>query len=98
MKTITPAEAFAIPEDADNLPFRVLNNSGKMRVIEWVNAAARRPESHKIEAWFDDAEDAANECVPGESVIIEMSQFDTASGHTETLMIDDTDFVWMVNK
>lgn len=97
-RTISAAEARAIlaNEDAESLPFRIINDAGRAAVAQFVSAAAAEPELHSLDAWYTDAEDAANQAGEG-AVIIEMSGRHTSSGNPRTLEMDDAHFEWVVN-
>jgi len=95
---ITEAQARAImgDDDADYAPFRTINEFGKTTVQNWLGRVAKTWQN--ADAWFSDAEQAANDVSQGESIIIEMRGFSTISGNPETLTIDETCFDWMVNE
>ena len=94
--TEAQARAIMVDDNADYAPFRVVNESGKIAVQSWLGRIAKADQN--ADAWFTDAEDAANNASQGESIIIEMRGFNTISGNPETLTIDDTCFDWMVNE
>ena len=62
-----------------------INDVGYLFIEEWVteNSIYGKPDQRAMEAWCQDAEAGRLEDDP----IIEMCQFNTVSGHTETLMI-----------
>jgi len=93
---ITEAQAREIMGDdnAEYVPFRVINKSGKKIVNDWT----MRVGNYMHTAWLEDAEHAANDAVPGEATIIEMRGMDTLSGVPETLAIEDSCFDWMINE
>ena len=95
---ITEAQALEIMGDdnAECAPFRVINASGKTTVQEWLGRVAKA--EHNADAWFSDAEQSANDVLPGESIRIEMRGMDTLSGVPETLTIEDSCFDWMINE
>lgn len=98
IRALTAAQALVIiaDESAEFLPFRIINESGKTAVREWLIAVAKT--ENNDQAWFADAEQAANNAAPGETIIIEMRSFDTNTGRTETLRLDDSDFEWTISE
>lgn len=99
IKTITEAQALKIiaDENAENLPFRVLNQAGQAAVATWVKMTASEPDRHNLDAWYSDAESAANNATIRESIIIEMRGMHTTGGHPETLDIPAEAFDWQVH-
>lgn len=97
-RMLTDAEAASIitDESAEFLPIRIINESGKTAVREWLITVAKT--ENNDEAWFTDAEQAANNTAPGETIIIEMRSFDTNTGRTETLRLNDSDFEWTISE
>lgn len=91
---ITAAEAAAIiaDENAERLPYRVLNASGRATLAAWLDSTASGPQD--IDAWIADAERAAGSVLPGEAVIIEMGGASTRSGRPETMVVPDSGFDW----
>lgn len=98
-RTLSQAEALKIitNEDAENLPFRIINEAGQTAVAQFVNSQASDPARHNLGAWYSDAEQAANDAIPGETIIIEMPGRSTVSGNPETLRMDDEHFDWLIN-
>lgn len=98
-RTISNAEAFEIfaNEDAETLPLRVINEAGRSAVAQFINVAAFDAAGHNLNAWYADADQAANDACPGEMVTIEMRGMYTVSGHPETLRLDDGHFDWIIN-
>ena len=98
IKTISESEALEIisNEDAENLPFRALNQAGRAAVATWVKMTSSEPDRHNLDAWYSDAESAANNATIRESIIIEMRGMHTESGHPETLTIPSDAFDWQV--
>lgn len=78
--------------DAEVLQVYTLNKEGAALLADWVRSTAKRPEVQNIDAWATEAEDAANNAGPDESIIIEMRGFMTASGRPETLTLPRTAF------
>lgn len=64
------------------MSYLVINDLGKEAVEKFVRANEKR--SNDLNAWYSDAEMAANNAAPGGSIIIEMRSFSTASGRPET--------------
>ena len=62
-----------------------INDAGYLFIEKWVteNSIYGKPDQRAMEVWCQDAENGRFE----DSAIIEMCQFNTVSGHTETLMI-----------
>lgn len=98
-RTITATEARAIManDEVDNLPSRIINEAGRAAVADFINSAAAEPERHNLEAWFADAEQAANDAGEGEAIIIEMRGLHTASHNPRTLTLEDECFDWIIN-
>lgn len=98
-RTISAAEARAIlaNDEADSLPFRIINDAGRSAVAQFVNTAAAEPERHSLNAWYADAEQAANDAGEGEAIVIEMGRLHTVSRNPCTLELADSDFDWIVN-
>jgi len=67
-----------------------LNHAGYLFIEKWVTETSvyGKPNQRAMEAWCQDAENGRFEDDP----IIEMSQFNTLSGHTETLIIPNEFF------
>lgn len=97
--TLTEAEAIAIlaDEEAERLPYRVINAAGQAAVLAFIQRAASEPEKHNPGAWFSDAERAANDAGPGESIIIEMRGMHTASRNPDTLTLERECFDWVLS-
>lgn len=94
-RTISPEEAKRlIEEEADYLPYKVINEKGKKEISEWLSLVAKNEQN--IDAWLTEAEDSANNSSPGESIIIEMRGSETFSGNPETLRLDDECFDYQV--
>ncbi len=97
-QTITEAQALKIisNEEAENLPYRVINAAGRAAVATWVKTTARNPERHNLDAWYSDAESAANNGTIDEDIVIEMRGTMTESGNPVTLNIPSASFDWQV--
>lgn len=93
--TESQAMLMMIDEDAEYAPFRVINEEGKNVVKNWLGLISR--DQQNVNAWFSDAENAANNKSQGESVIVEMRCLATITGHAETLRIEDACFDWVSN-
>lgn len=98
-RTITATEARAIlaNEEAESLPFRIINAAGRAAVAQFVNREAAEPERHSLDAWYSEAEQAANDASEGAGYSIEMSQFKTASRTPRVLWLEDEYFDWIIN-
>jgi hypothetical protein len=74
------------------MKIKLLTNKGYSFIEKWVteNSIYGKPNERNMEAWCQDAEAGRLEDDP----IIEMSQFNTISGRTETLMIPEQYFTY----
>lgn len=97
-KTITESEALQIiaDDEAENMPYRVINAAGRAAVATWVKTTASESDRHNLDAWYTDAERAANDAIVGESIRIEMRGMHTASGNPVTLDLPAAAFDWVV--
>lgn len=102
MRKITESEARKIlkEDDADYLPFAILNAMGKVTVKDWVRINSK--DENKVYgwyygSWFLDVENAMQNASDGESIIIEMSGRLSMSGNPETLTIPKDCFDWILN-
>ena len=94
-RTISPEEAKRlIEEEADYLPYKVINEKGKKEISEWLSLVAKNEQN--VDAWLTEAENSANNAIPGELIIIEMKGSQTFSGNPETLRLDDECFDYQV--
>lgn len=95
--TITAARAAEIFADKDSstFPFRTLNQAGRAAVATWVKMYAKSAQN--LDAWYSDAEQAANDAGSGESIIIEMRGMNTHSGTPKTLILTDECFDWAIH-
>lgn len=95
--TITQSEALALvaDESTENLPYRIINERGYFKVLQWVHSVAHEPAFADPGAFATDAEQSANNAGPGEAVIIEMRGHQTKSRNPETLTLDDDCFDWV---
>ena len=96
-RIITEAEALAISPDAEHVPTRHLNKAGYAAVDAFVAEHAASPERHRLPAWYGDAEDAANDASPGETILIEMGRQFTRTKNPVTLRLEPQWFDWVVN-
>lgn len=64
-----------------------LSDCGKALVKSFVNHVAAMPELHKMTYWFFKAENTANDALPWEPIVLEMSAKLTASGKKESITI-----------
>ena len=99
IRSISFAEARAIlsNEEAENLPYRTINDAGRSAVAQFVNSEAAEPERHSLDAWCSEAEQAANDASEGADFSIEMSQHKTASRTPRVLWLGDAHFDWIIN-
>ena len=94
-KIITAAEAYQLIEsESDYLPFRIINDAGKILIDNWIERVSRKEQN--ISAWYDEAESAAMNSSKGETIIIEMKSGSTISNHPETLRIEENCFDWVI--
>lgn len=91
------ADAIIVDDEAENLPFRVLNAAGQRAVAEFVRSSAANADRHDLNAWYADAERVANDSLPDESIIVEMRGMHTASGNPQTVALKAECFDWMIN-
>ncbi|ADV01252.1 hypothetical protein [Alicycliphilus denitrificans] len=98
-RTISAAEARAIllNDEAESLPFRIINDAGRSAIAQFVNTAAAEPERHSLNAWYAEAEQAANDAGESEAIVIEMGRLHAASRTPCTLELVDSDFDWTIN-
>lgn len=97
INTITESQALQlIADEADNMPYRVINAAGRAAVATWVKETAREPGRQNLDAWYSDAVDAANNTAQGGDIVIEMRGMSTESGNPETLNIPADAFDWVV--
>lgn len=98
VKTITESQALElIRNDFENgIPYLVINDAGRAAVAQFVSSYAADPARHALDAWYSDAERAANNDLLDESIIIEMRGMDTASRNPVTLRMDRSDFDWVI--
>ncbi len=97
IKTITESEARAlIAAEADELPFITISDSGRQAVRAWLQDVARLPGTHNSDAWYDEAEQAANNAAQGEAIGIEMSGRMTRTGNPAVLWMEPAHFEWSV--
>lgn len=96
--TLTEAEARAIlaDENAQYLPFRVINETGQAAVRAFIERVAADPAKHSADAWYQEAEQAANDALLGEDIGIEMRGMHTSSRNPETLSLDKSNFDWVL--
>jgi hypothetical protein len=73
-----------------------LSNEITFRKLEnWIDRVAYAPERHDLSAWMREAEQTANDSLPGESIILEMRGIATESRNPETLIMYCDDFEWL---
>lgn len=97
-KVITEAEALEILQntDADDLPVRIVNESGKATIAEWLLRCAENPEAQKLDSWLSEAEASANNAMPDETIGIEMPGKDTKNGNPAVLTLEKECFDWII--
>jgi len=94
---ITAEQALEILEndDAQQFPFRLLNEQGQSKLIKWVLDSSKHPTRQNMEAHYRDVESKA----PGnDPVSIEMCGHMTKDGHPIVLHLDKSDFDWFVGE
>ena len=97
IRTLTGAEARAMFDTgADFLPFRIITDTGRATVAQFVNSTAVEPTRHNLEAWYTVAERAANDAGPGESIVIEMRGMHASNHNPATLVLSDDCFEWSI--
>ena len=84
----------AAGEDIDNLPFRVLSTLGISAVRKFVNAYTA--DIYDFNPWYDQAEDAANNAIDGEAIILEIRGVESADRLPHTIMLDEDCFTWQI--
>lgn len=89
-------QVLAANPEADNLPFRVINQAGQLRICNWINQVAITNTNHTAAAYYTEAEKIANDAGVGESIILEMPRHSTMSGVVETTTLADSHFDWQV--
>lgn len=96
MIAMTRAQATKLAAKSDNnaLPQATLNPIGQHEVLAWIERCTE--DTQEAEAWFVEAEQAANNAAPGEEIVIEMAAQYTLSGAPETLHLHDEWFDWSV--
>ena len=72
------------------MSYYTINNTGIQTILDFILAQASRPQS--INAWMSEAEQIANDALPGEAIILEMPSRSTISGRPETLQLNFTHF------
>lgn len=96
MITMTRARAteLAAKSDTNALPQASLNPIGQREVLAWIERCTE--DTQEAEAWFVEAEQAANNAAPGEEIVLEMAAQYTVSGAPEVLHLDDEWFDWAI--
>lgn len=95
---ITKEEADTIILDGNSeyMPFLYLNLNGIGALQEWLDRVAAAEYSYV--QWIGEAAIAADNCLRGEPIILEMHYLFTKSGNTETIIFDPACFDWCVHK
>lgn len=83
----------AIP-DADRYPYRVINEHGADRIVEWLDNLGWPTEKSCVSAWMTDAESQpANEVA-----VLEIPAAVSKTGRTESLYLDADCFDWRIDE
>lgn len=83
----------AIP-DADRYPYRVINDHGADRIVEWLAALGWPTYKDAVSSWMADAEGQPVD----EVAVLEIPARATKSGRPETLYLDADCFDWRIDE